>query len=56
MHIPLDLLGSSAYIFARDAAIYLAFLRDELGGEVVSIVTGPDEKVRNAHVRFGDMT
>jgi PhnB protein len=56
MHIPPGFTRVFPYIFARDAAKYLAFLRDGLGGELVSIITGPDEKVRNAHVRFGDTT
>jgi PhnB protein len=56
MHIPLEFNQVFPYIFAPDAANYLAFLSDGLGGEIVSVLAAPDGKVRNAHIRFGDAT
>jgi len=56
MHIPPGFTQVFPYIFAPDAANYLVFLSEGLGGEIVSNLASPDGKVRNAHVRFGDMT
>ena len=56
MHVPPGFTQVFPYIFAPDAAAYLAFLSDGLGGEIVSLTRGADHKVRNAHVRFGDTT
>jgi PhnB protein len=56
MHVPPGFTQVFPYIFAPDAAKYLTFLSDGLGGEIASVITAPDKKVRNAHVRFGDTT
>jgi uncharacterized glyoxalase superfamily protein PhnB len=56
MHIPPGFTQVFPYIFAPDAAKYLTFLSEGLGGEIASVLTAPDGKVRNAHVRFGDTT
>jgi len=56
MHIPPGFTQVFPYMFVPNAADYLKFLSDGLGGEVVSVLAGPDSKVRNAHVRFGDIT
>jgi uncharacterized glyoxalase superfamily protein PhnB len=44
------------YIFARDAATYLAFLEAGLGGEISARIESVDGVVRNAQVRFNDTT
>jgi len=56
MHIPPGFTQVFPYIFAPDAAKYLSFLSEGLGGEIVSVHAAPDGKVANAHVRFGDTT
>jgi PhnB protein len=56
MHIPPGFTQVFPYIFASDAAKYLTFLSEGLGGEIVSVHAAPDGKVGNAHVRFGDTT
>jgi uncharacterized glyoxalase superfamily protein PhnB len=56
MHVPPGFTQVFPYIFAADAARYLTFLADGLGGEIGPVHTGPDGKVANAQVRFGDTT
>ena len=56
MHVPPGFTQVFPYIFAADAAKYLTFLSDGLGGVIDSVHTGPDGKVANAQVRFGDTT
>ena len=56
MHIPPGFTTVFPYIFATDAAAYLDFLRDGLGGEILGVERSPDGVVRNAHIRFGDTT
>ena len=56
MHIPPGFTQVFPYIFASDAAKYLTFLSEGLGGEIDSVHANPDGKVGNAQVRFGDTT
>ena len=56
MHIPPGFTQVFPYIFVRDAAKYLTFLSEGLGGTVDSVHTAPDGKIVNAHVIFGDTT
>lgn len=42
------------YLLVPQARIYLRFLVDGLGGEIIDIHAAPDGRVRNAHIRFGD--
>ncbi|HEX3675154.1 MAG TPA: VOC family protein [Rhizomicrobium sp.] len=56
MHVPPGFTQVFPYIFAPDAANYLTFLSEGLGGEITSVDKTPDGKVRNAHVKFGDTT
>jgi uncharacterized glyoxalase superfamily protein PhnB len=56
MHVPPGFTRVFPYIFAPDAASYLTFLSEGLGGEIISVEAAPDGKIRNAHVKFGDTT
>ena len=53
MLIPEGFTTVFPYIFAEDAAAYLDYLRDGLGGEIVDVQTRPDGTIANAHIRFG---
>jgi len=56
MQVPPGFTQVFPYIFAPDAASYLTFLSQGLGGEILSVEAAPDGKIRNAHVKFGDTT
>ena len=56
MYVPPGFTQVFPYIFASDAAKYLNFLSEGLGGVIDSVHTDPDGKVRNAQIRFGDTT
>ena len=56
MHTPPGFTTIFPYIFADDADAYLAFLVDGLGGEVTHVTRGPDDRLANGQVRFGDTT
>lgn len=56
MHVPPGFTQVFPYIFADDAAKYLTFLSEGLGGQIGSVETDANGKVRNAQVRFGDTT
>jgi len=56
MHIPPGFTQVFPYIFAADAAKYLIFLSEGLGGVIDSVHTNADGTVANAHVIFGDTT
>jgi len=56
MRIPRGFTTVFPYIFAEEAAAYLDFLRDGLGGEIIDVHSAPDGRVANAQIRFDDMT
>jgi uncharacterized glyoxalase superfamily protein PhnB len=56
MFVPPGFTHVFPYIFVSDAAGYLTFLSEGLGGVIDSVHSGPDGKVANAQVRFGDTT
>jgi uncharacterized glyoxalase superfamily protein PhnB len=56
LNIPPGFTTVFPYIFAKNAAAYLAFLEAGLGGEISAVIKSADGAVRNAQVRFSDTT
>jgi PhnB protein len=56
MFIPAGFATIAPYLVVEDAADYVDFLVDGLGGVHVGTSADPDGRIANAQVRFGDGT
>ncbi|HEX8527474.1 VOC family protein [Allosphingosinicella sp.] len=56
MYVPPGFATVTPYIFAEDAAAFVGFLVDGLGGTESCTTLRPDGKIANAQVAFGTAT
>jgi len=56
MHVPPGFGVVTPYIFAVDAAAYVHFLQEALGGQEIGRSTAPDGRIANCQVRFAATT
>jgi PhnB protein len=56
MRIPQGFTTLFPYLFSNDAASYVRFLVDGLGGTEIGRHVAPDGRIVNCQIRFGDTT
>lgn len=56
MIVPTGFSQVTPYIFAQDAAAYIAFLQTALNGQEIGRSHGPDGRIANSQIRFGTAT